>query len=383
MTNNLMQTFQIAFRHLLYNLTHSLFTVLAIGAVISLMLVLDGFQQGLYKQLKMSVIDRGADLILTQSGVSNLIASRSIIPQLTRLDVEAVDGVRDAHPLTAISAIYRQNDRKNPVYIFVFDNKGGPLSLVAGSDINGPREIIIDRTLAKLYNLSPGDSFNLTDFEFKIAGIADNSAALFTPFAFIKFDDLLDFYMESDIAADITTFPLLSYLLVELYQDADPRVVAEAIEKSVPEVDAYEPETIARNDVQLGRELFGPILGLLQSIGFIIGLLVVGIVMFTNVHARKRSLAVIRALGFSIKSVATTVAIETAILICIAFPVGIVIAWIIATVIPWISPLYLVLPTEPVTLMKTFSACIVLSFLGSFIAIYIISRIEIDIAFRS
>lgn len=347
------------------------------------MLVLDGFQQGLYEQLRMTVVNRGADLILSQAGVSNLIATRSIIPQLTRLDVEAVAGVKNAYPLTSISAIYRQDRRENPVYIFVYDDLGGPLSLISGSFIDEPREIIIDRTLAKIYGLSVGDPFVITDFSFKIAGISENTAAFFTPFAFIKFDDLIDFYIESDIAADITTFPLLSYLLVELDRNVEPQATAEAIEKNVPEVDVHLPEMLAKNDIQLGHELFGPILNLLLSIAYIIGLLAVCIVTFSTIHSRKRAFAVMRALGFTVPGIAVVVALETTMLVFVAFPVSVAIALLIAAAISWFAPVYLVLPLEPSTLARTFTACIVLSVTGAFTAFYLISRVEPAIAFRS
>ncbi len=76
------------------------------------------------------------------------------------------------------------------------------------------------------------------------------------------------------------------------------------------------------------------------------------------------------------------VALETTILIFIAFPIGIAVAQLVAIIIPWFAPVYLVLPTEPVTLSRTLLACAVFSLLGSLIAIYIITRVETDIVFR-
>jgi putative ABC transport system permease protein len=373
----------LIYRQFLYDPARTLFTCLAIAAVIGLILLLGGFQQGLYEQLRATVMNRGADLILAQSGVANFIATRSIIPQLIRLDVESVEGVKNAYPLTSISAIYRKDGRKNPVYIFVYDKKGGPTSLVDGGHIDEPREIIIDRALAGIYDLSIGDPFVLTDFKFTVAGISKNSAAFFTPFAYIEFDDLIDFYMESDIAADITTFPLLSYLLVELEEGADRNKIAQSIENNIPDVDVFKPETLAENDIKLGRELFGPVLNLLLSIGYVVGLLAVCIIMFTIIHARKRSLAVMRALGFSNAGTAILVAMETAILILMAFPLGMIIAWLTGLFISWIAPLYLVLPLDIIILLRTFFACVVLSILGALLAMYLVSRIEPDIAFKS
>lgn len=57
-------------------------------------------------------------------------------------------------------------------------------------------------------------------FEFTITGITRGASAYFSAFGFVRFDDLIDFYFESDLAADVSTFPLLSFLLVELEDGA-------------------------------------------------------------------------------------------------------------------------------------------------------------------
>ena len=380
--NNAGLLLHLASRYILYEPYRAFFICFSIAAVISVILVIDGFQQGLYLQLRNVVVNRNADLILTQAGISNMIAARSIIPQHTRLDVEAIKGVREAHPLTGISAIYEKNGRRNPVFVLVYDTKGGPIQLEQGTPISKSHQIIIDHSLAALYGLKPGDTFILSDYKFKIAGISSGAVALFTPFAFMKYDDLLDYYMESDIAADISTFPLLSFLLVDLDDKEDPLVVAKRIEQAVPSVDVFTPEALANNDVKLGRELFGPIMNLLLMVSYIIGLLSVGMVIFTNTYTRTRSLALIRALGAPIEMVAGFITLETAFLILLSFPVAIVIALLLAHLIPRFAPIYLILPTEPVTLIRTFTACILFSLAGALMAMRLTAKVEPDIAFR-
>lgn len=374
---------RLVYRQLRHEPLHALFTCIAIGAVIGVILVLDGFQQGLYRQLRTVVLDRGGDLIVTQAGIANLTAARSTIPQLARLDVEAVPGVRAAYPLTGISVIYKQDGRKNPVFIIVYDEHGGPKEIMRGGPINGPRQIVVDHSLAAIYHLSPGDPFIVSDFRFEVAGVTKDSTALFTPFAFIKYDDLIDFYMESDIAADISTFPLLSYLLVKLEPGADRRETAAAIERAVPAVDVHAPQEIANNDARVGHELFGPILNLLLSVGYVIGLLAIGIVMFTTAHGRRRSLALMRALGFPVKKVAGVITIEIAVLMLFAFPLGIAAAEAIAALMPRIAPVYLVLPTEPLTVLRTLAACAVFAVIGAGMALRLVEKVEPEIAFSS
>ncbi|MEX0915088.1 MAG: ABC transporter permease, partial [Wenzhouxiangellaceae bacterium] len=239
---------RLIYRQLRLDPVRSGLTVIALAAVVAVILILEGFNEGLVAQLGDAVTDRQADLIVTQSGVSNMTAARSVLPQFTRRDVEAVAGVAAAHPLTGIPVIYADGERRTPMFLLVYDSSGGPKRLASGSPATEARDIVIDRSLASKYGLELGDPLIISDFEFRISGITAGAAAFFTPFGFARYDDLIDFYFESDVAADISTFPLLSFLLVELTPAADRRGVAAAIEASVPQADVFLPEALAAED---------------------------------------------------------------------------------------------------------------------------------------
>lgn len=98
--------FRLIYRQLIHEPWRTALTVMAIAAVI---LVLEGFMQGLMAQMHSTVIERNADLIVSQEGISNLTGARSILPQFARRDVEAVEGVAAAQPLTGMLAIYEQD----------------------------------------------------------------------------------------------------------------------------------------------------------------------------------------------------------------------------------------------------------------------------------
>ncbi|MDH3694673.1 MAG: ABC transporter permease [Gammaproteobacteria bacterium] len=288
--------FQLAYRQFLLDPPRSMLTSFAIAAVIAVILLLEGFEAGLYTQSRRAVLDRGADLFVTQAGVSNLLATRSTLPQLTRIQVEAIEGVATAHPLTAIPVIYDKDGSKTPVFVWVYDSKGGPSSIIQGKPVTHGRDIVIDMALAKKHALSIGDPFIVSDFEFRVAGFTQDAAALFTSFAFVNYDGMLDLFLESEIAPDISTFPLLSFLLVEFEPNAAPDQIAQQIEQRIPDADVYMPGQLAANDVQLGRDLLGPILGLLISIAYGIGLLVAGLIMYADVTTRLRNFGVLTAI---------------------------------------------------------------------------------------
>lgn len=373
----------LTFRQLRLDAVRSILTVLAVAAVVAEILILEGFLAGLYFQLRQAVLNRGGDLIVTQAGISNFIATRSILPQTARLDVEAVEGVRVAHPLTGISVIYERGGRRTPIMILVYDTAGGPTKIVSGEAVNADRGIIIDRALAVKYDLSPGDPMTISDFVFTVSGVSTDSAAFLTPFAFITYDDLIDFYFESDVAADIATFPLLSFLLVETDPGADVAAVAERIDKQVGVADVFLPSALALRDEILGREMLGPILGLLLVVSYGIGVLVVGMFMFVAIRGRLWDFGVLRALGFRTRSLSFAVVVEAAFLTLLALPVGVVLANLAAQAIQAEAPVYLVLATEPAGIARTAIAALAFSALGALVPVRAIHGIDPAVVFRS
>lgn len=373
----------LVFRQLRLESGRTILTVLAIAAVIAEILILEGFLAGLYEQMRTAVLNRGGDLVVTQAGISNFIAARSILPQVSRLQVEEIEGVKVAHPLTGISVIYEQDGRRTPIIVLVYDTAGGPTAIVTGEGDPVERGIVVDRALAIKYDLSPGDPIRISDFEFTVSGVSTNSSAFMTPFAFITYDDLIDFYFESDVAADIATFPLLSFLLVEVEPGAEPLAVAARIEEHVEAADVFLPGELARKDENLARELMGPILGLLLAVSYGIGVLVVGMFMFAAVRGRLRNLGVLKALGFRQRVLGTAVILEAVVLTLVALPIGILLAMVIAGIIDRIAPVYLILATEPAAVARTAAACLAFAALGAFVPVRAIANIDPAIVFRS
>jgi ABC-type antimicrobial peptide transport system permease subunit len=320
---------------------------------------------------------------VAQTGVTNFIASRSLLPQLSREAIESIEGVKEAHPVTSVPVIYEQQGyRKSPVFFMVYDIGGGPAFIKEGQTVSKPRDIVIDESLAVLYDLKVGDAFIVADFEFHISGIAEQASALFTAFAFINYDDMIDFFFDSDLVGDISNLPLLSYLLVELHSGADKHAIAAAIEVVESEADVFLPEQIAKNDVALGKTLFGPVMGVLIGAGYIITLLVVGMIMFAAVHARLRNYGVMKALGFPNGSLVKQMVLESLVMILLAFPLALLLAQFAAWFIEIHVPLYMVPVLETVPLLRTFVAALVLGVIGAYLPYRFIARLDPAIVFR-
>jgi len=356
---------------------------LAIGVAISVTLVLRGFEQGLYRQSEKVVLDRGGDLILTQAGVSNFLAVRSSLPQLTRARVEAVDGVAAAHPITGFWVIYGPEGNKFPLLLLVYDSLGGPTQITEGRAIRDARDVVIDEGLSKRFGLKPGDPLVVSDFEFHVVGITSGSSALFSSFAFVTYDGMIDLFLDSEIAPDISTFPLLSFLLVKTVPGADVARVARAIEQAVADVDVFQPQALADNDVALGKELFGPIMNVLVSLSYAIAMLVIGLLIYADVSARRRNFGALKALGFGLRRIATGVVMQFALLVLVAYPLGVVLAAAVGGVIEWAAPVYRVYALEPGALVRTFLGVAGMVLAGGLLPLRVIARTDPLIVFQA
>ena len=68
-------------RQLLSDPLRTLLTIAAMAAVVAVILIFEGFNAGLLAQMRNTVMGHQVDLIVSQAGVSNMTAVRSILPQ--------------------------------------------------------------------------------------------------------------------------------------------------------------------------------------------------------------------------------------------------------------------------------------------------------------
>ncbi len=122
---------------------------------------------------------------------------------------------------------------------------------------------------------------------------------------------------------------------------------------------------------------------LMIGVAYIIGALVTGIIMFAAVNARRHDFGVMKALGFSQRFLSMSVVIEALVLMLFAIPVGVILADLIATAVENAAPLYLVLATELIPIMRTAVACLLFAAMGALLPIRLIRRVDPTLAFQS
>ena len=142
------------------------------------------------------------------------------------------------------------------------------------------------------------------------------------------------------------------------------------------------PSAFAANDVGLGRELLAPILNLLLALSYGAGALAIGLFMFVGIRGRRKSLGVLRALGFTTRHLVAGVIAEAVVIAVLAFPLGLVLARGFAVLIEARMPVYLVEIGEPSTLFRTAFVVLAMAALGALSPLRSLMRLDPASAFR-
>jgi putative ABC transport system permease protein len=277
--------------------------------------------------------------------------------------------------------IFFQGGRRTPIQLVAYDSAGAP-RIGAGRAIAGAREIVLDTSLARLHGLRVGDGVEILDRPLRVVGLSTGTDINFSPLAFVTYDELIDLYLEARVPGAMGGAPLLSFLLVELRPGADPASVRRALESGVEGVDVFTPAELSREDVNLGRRLFGPVVNLLVVVAWLAVILAVGLTMYAAVLDRRRDFGVMKALGVPTRALAATVVVETLLVVALGFPIALLIAKAAGAGIEGMS-LYRVVPWAAPVVVRGAIAALLAALIGALIPVRRLAALEPDMVFRS
>ncbi|MBI4632200.1 MAG: hypothetical protein HY740_10875, partial [Chloroflexi bacterium] len=83
----------LAFRNLLKDKTRLALSIGGIALAIMLILILDGFRAGMFRQITAYVDHSTGSIIVAQDGVNNLLGISSLLPEGSASKIKKVEGV--------------------------------------------------------------------------------------------------------------------------------------------------------------------------------------------------------------------------------------------------------------------------------------------------
>lgn len=218
-------------------------------------------------------------------------------------------------------------DRVTGLDFPTFEKMSGNFHFLQGGPIRGPGEVIVDEYYARQHKLKPGNGIPMFGRDWRVAGVFEQGklARIVVPLTVLQ-----------SITADTGK---LSAIYVKL---DDPALTDSAIQQfkkaGLAEYKILSMEELLSEMSVNNIPVLKAFIGVVITLGVIVGFLVVFLSMYTAVLERTREIGILKALGASPGFVLTILLREAAVLAVIGTVTGIgfsyVTRWLIATLVP-------------------------------------------------
>jgi putative ABC transport system permease protein len=366
---------QLAWRNLAQSKTRLVMSIGGVALALLLILSLDAIFTGMERQVTAYIDQSQADIFVAQAGVRNMHMASSSVPQAAVTAVAAVEGVASVTPILYVNNIIVAGESKNLAYIIGVQAgaaAGGPWRLYAGRPWPGSMETVIDRGVAEKAGVGLGDTVDILGRPFTVTGLSEGTASLVNSVAFIS---LVDF------AALRGTAESASFLLVNVEPDEKAAAVAGRIESQVSGVTALSRAEFAAEERKVIRTMGTDILAIMNLVGFLIGLAVVALTVYTATLSRRAEYGVLKALGAHNRHLYQAVLAQALLSVALAFVVALAITLLLSFLIPRLTS-DLALAVSGASLFKVALLSLLIAMLAALLPIRQIAGLDPARVFR-
>ncbi len=236
----------------------------------------------------------------------------------------------------------------------------------------GPGEAVIDRSVAEKSGVGLGDNVEILGTKFKLVGLSEGSASLVNSVAFISLSDFAKLRGGSDTA---------SFLLVKINPGDTPQEIANRIESQIPQVSATPTPTFAAQEKRVVKDMSTDVITIMNMVGFLIGLAVMALTVYTATFARRKEYGVLKALGAKNSHLYLTVIAQAFLSVILGFGIGLAFTFLLSLVIPLLG-INLALEVSGPSLLKVSSVSLIIATISAFLPIRQISGLDPAMVFR-
>ena len=318
--------YRIVARNLRHRRARTILTALAISVGVTLLLTIVGLADGMMGDQQSRARGAGADIMILPAGSNvigfsnapmsdKLVAFAAAQPHVKIATGVVMQSIGAIHRITGID--YETFDRMAN-FVFV---EGGPFQ--------GPDDIVVDEFYARQNDLGVGDSVEILDKEWRVAGIVEpgKMARVILPI---------------DVVQELTgTIGKISMIYVQL---DDPALTYQVIEDlktaglSPDNYQMYSVEEFASQFTPSAVPEFQVFISIIIGLSIAFGFLVVFLTMHTAVLERTREIGILKSLGATQAYILGILVREALALGLLGSMVGILLSfvtrWVIDTLIP-------------------------------------------------
>ena len=362
----------LARRNLFRDRTRFLLSVLGVAVSVGLILLLAGYRAGVYRQASAYLDNAPGSVVVAEKGIRDFLGTSSVLPAGSLAAIRAAPGVDRVVPVVSQFVIFERHGRKDGFFLIGYDpgSGGGPWRLVDGREPRADDELVLDRTTARQHDIAIGDEVTLLDRQATVVGLADDTTFWAGSIAFARITTL-----ESLLRAP----GLRSFLLVTPAGGVSPEALRGQL--TVPGADVLLKSDVVANDAKLLARVFDAPIGLMVAIAFIVGVLVVGLVIYTATIERRREYGAVKAIGARNRTLYRVVAIQAVIAAIVGAMAGIGLAIAAGAALMSWRPQFLV-AIEPPAVAAVLASSLLMALLAALIPARSIARLEPAEVFR-
>jgi putative ABC transport system permease protein len=344
-----------------------------VALAIMLILILNGFYIGMNRQITAYLDNAPGQLVATQKGLRNFFGSNSLVPLSAEAGIAETRGVNKVFRIFARTVVLEIHDRRIFSLMIGFDpaRGGGPWKMEEGSSSINNDEVIFDRVLAQRHDIEVGERITILGKDFKVVGLSGGTSSWMTGTFFVTFDAASELLLSRDNAA---------FLFVSL-DDPDR---ADSLKKEIARkvnLSVLDTKEMAENDFELFGGIFGGPLRLMVAIAFLIGVMLVGLTIYTATVERAKEYGVLKAVGMKNPRLYLMVFEQAVVSSVAGFIFGVALSFAAVRLIAALFPQFLI-QIEWSYIAQVSLVAVLISLFASYVPVRVIARIDPAIAFR-
>ena len=283
--------FVIAFKNLFQEKTRLFISIGGVAFSVLLILILQGLLQGFSFRIGEYIRKQDADLWVGDARARDMFHSISLLSIADEEKIEGVEGVESVSPFLARQVVVATAHKETATYFIGYDattGVGGPTKVVEGKETPSNGEIIVDRVFAGNHKVKIGDNLIVGQSNFKVVGVSTGTNLVSFQYSFVT---------KEDAERTLSMTGQTNYFVVKLKDNSDRERVAQEIKQNLPTVKVFTKEEFVDRNTEIVRDTFLPVVRVLLVIGFIVGVAVIGLTIYTSTVEKSKEYGVLKAIG--------------------------------------------------------------------------------------
>lgn len=336
-----------------------------VGLALLLILSLDALYAGMLRQITAYVDGTGAGAIVSQRGVKTMHMSSSSLPLSTLERVRRAPGVSRAEPIL-YSTVVLSGRKPATAYLIGYRSGGGPRSYASGARRPGPGGMLLDRSVAERIGVGVGDRLRVAGRSLRVTGLTGGTSSVVGSVAFVEYDTFLRATRARGIA---------SYLLVWPKRGVSDAELSRSLAGRLPDASVQTRSQFVAQERRVVSDMSTDLIRGLTLVGFVVGVAVAGLMIYTTTVQRVREYAVLRAIGLRSRSLYALVVRQALLVVGLGLVAALLLLGGLAILIPQLAPQVSLVLTSG-DLLQAAVATLLIGLLASLFPARRVARVE-------